>query len=214
MINRMKIETRLLPAGDPETYKLALECLNSGGTIAIATDTVYGIAAKINNVAGINKLFEIKMRQRVKAIAVLIADNSQLDAVATKLTPEATLLAKEFWPGGLTLIVDRNPGLPAELSPTNTIGVRMPDHLHTQNLIRTTGPLATTSANVSREPDLTSGIDVYDKFYGKLNLVVDSGQTQGGVPSTVIDCTSYTPAILREGAVSKTDISTIIQIEN
>lgn len=206
----MAKNTFLLNSDASEVIERALVILNSGGVISIATDTVYGIASKFDNISGIEKLYEIKKRQKSKAIAVLIGDTAQLDLVAKNINHKARLLADEFWPGGLTLIVERNPNLPAILSSTDTIGVRMPDHDHTRNLIIKSGPLATTSANYSGEPELTTGGDVFNKFNGKIDLVLDSGKSPGGVPSTVLDCTQNPPVILREGAIPNQVIASFL----
>jgi len=195
------IDTKLLPAKLPITIPYALDCLNLDGVISIATDTVYGIAAKIYNSNAINKIYNIKKRQKNKAIAVLLGNISQINDVAIDINPFVLSLAKHFWPGGLTIIVYKKPDLPPILSKLNTIGIRIPDHRHTQDLLNDSGPLATTSANLSGEPDITNGIDVYHKFKGKLDLVIDSGKTPGGIPSTVLDCTQRQPKILREGAI-------------
>jgi L-threonylcarbamoyladenylate synthase len=108
---------------------------------------------------------------------------------------------KEFWPGALTIVVPKQPNIPIEVSTTNTVAVRMPDLDLTRELMRHhTGPLAVTSANRSAGPNPRTAQEVLDQLADRIDAIVDGGQTPGGVPSTVVDCTQARPAILREGA--------------
>lgn len=202
----MPTETILI--SDTYATDLALNVLHSGGVIAFPTDTIYGVAALVHNPAAIQKLFAIKGRDKNKAIAVLIGSLSQFESVgnlSAKINSDqanaALVLARHFWPGALTLIVPRHPDLPRILSPLPTIGVRMPDHPQLQNLLQHTGPLATTSANLSGAANPTSAQQVLDQLNGLIDLVLDGGHTPGAIPSTVIDCTRGQPVVLRQGAI-------------
>ena len=123
-----------------------------------------------------------------------------------QLTPGAARLAAQFWPGALTLIVPRKPDLPVNLSSLMTIGVRMPAHPWALELLRQSGPLATTSANLSGEPDSKTADQVLKYLRGRFDLLLDGGACPGGVPSTVVDCTGSEALILREGAISSAAI--------
>jgi L-threonylcarbamoyladenylate synthase len=193
--------TTLLPTSDPTALPRALEILAAGGLVAFPTDTVYGIAAGVSNPAGIDRLYEAKARSANKAIAVLVAEIDQLSLLTPGLTPSARRLAARFWPGALTLVVPKHPHLPPNLSPLPTVGVRMPDHAFARALMRASGPLATSSANISGESNTLTAQQVLEQLDGRVELILDGGPVPGGVPSTVVDCTQNPPQILRQGAL-------------
>lgn len=190
--------------------RLAKKILDEGGIIALPTDTIYGIAVKINNSNGINNIYSIKGRDTSKAIPVLIGDNSHLNQVVKEITPITQLLIDHFWPGALTLIFMRKPGLPVELSQLQTIGIRMPDYKPAIKLINITGPLAVTSANLSGRENSVTHQDVLEQLDGKIDLLLDGGETPGNIPSTVVDCTTNNFKILREGIIPASSIEKII----
>jgi L-threonylcarbamoyladenylate synthase len=198
----MTLQTEIRSTGHPDAIPLALEILAVGGLIAFPTDTVYGVAARIDSPQGIDRLYEAKARSASKAIAVLIGEVDQLALLTPGLTPSAEKLAQRFWPGALTLVVPKRPDLPANLSAMPTVGVRMPDHPFARALMRAAGPLATSSANISGEANTITAAQVRDQLDGRVELILDGGETPGGVPSTVVDCTIDPPRILREGALT------------
>jgi L-threonylcarbamoyladenylate synthase len=204
--------TILLPSSDPTAIPRALEILASGGLVAFPTDTVYGVAAGVKNLAGINRLYEAKSRSVNKAIAVLVGEIEQLQRLTPGLTPSARRLAERFWPGALTLVVPRHPGLPPNLSSLPTVGVRMPDHAFARALMRASGPLATSSANISGETNTLTAQQVLEQLDGRIELVLDGGITPGGVPSTVVDCTQDPPQILRQGAITSEMIAAALSL--
>jgi L-threonylcarbamoyladenylate synthase len=193
-----------------ENFHLSLEiaaiAIKSGEVVGIPTDTVYGIGLSAFDQVGIQKLFEIKGRDANKAIAILLSDQSQLVEVCSSIPGYAEKLAVAFWPGALTLVVPRNPTLPENLSILPTVGVRIPDHNFTRNLIRITGPLAVTSANLTGERSSTNIDEVLEHLNGKVGLIIDGGQTNTRVSSTVVDCTSPIYKILRPGMISQEQI--------
>lgn len=195
------MNTKVIPCDHENALRQAQEALQNGGLIAFPTDTVYGVAAGAFDSAGIAQLYRAKERSASKAIAVLIGEPNQLAQVTLDLPPGARRLADAFWPGALTLVVPRHPALPANISPTETIGVRMPDHAFARELLRAAGPLAVTSANLSGGENPTSADEVLAQLAGRVALVLDGGRTGGGVPSTVVDCTGGQPVILRQGAI-------------
>ena len=196
------MKTILLPADDVRALPLALQTLKQGGVVAFPTDTVYGIGVTVFSSESIEKLFTAKGRDAAKAIPVLIGDPEQLAQVTASVSDAAYLLAQRFWPGPLTLVVSRHPALPGMLSPVPTVGVRMPNHPVALALLRQSGPLATTSANLSGSPDPSSAQDVLAQLDGRIDLILDGGTCPGGVPSTVVDCTSSDLRILRPGPLS------------
>lgn len=195
----LPVETELTDGSTPGALDRAIEILENGGIVAFPTDTVYGLAADIHSAAAIEKLFTAKGRDSQKAIAVLLGSAEQLALVVQDLTPAAKRLAEVFWPGALTLVVPRRQELPANLSPNQTIGVRMPDHLLALELLRRVGPLATTSANRSGMDNPLSAQDVLAQLGGRIDLILDGGRVAGGKPSTVVDCTGEHLKILRPG---------------
>jgi L-threonylcarbamoyladenylate synthase len=202
------MHTDSIPIDDPLATELAINMLQSGGVIAFPTDTIYGVAALVHNTTAIQKLFSIKGRDQNKAIAVLIGSLTQFEHVGNlsavnndDQVNDALTLAHHFWPGALTLVVPRHPGLPEILSPLPTIGVRMPDYQPLQELLERTGPLATTSANLSGGANPTSAQQVLEQLDGRIDLLFDGGETPGPIPSTVVDCTHKRSVVLRQGAI-------------
>jgi L-threonylcarbamoyladenylate synthase len=196
--------TRVVP-DDAAGRALAVAALRRGEIVGIPTDTVYGLAAALDVPGSIDRLFEVKDRPAERAIAVLLADMAQAEALVD-LPPAGRVLGEAFWPGGLTLVVGQRPErpLPPELTGGRpTIGIRVPDHPAPRALAAALGPLPTTSANVSGEPELLDAAAIAERLGDGLALVLDGGPARGGVPSTVVDVTVDPPKILREGAIPR-----------
>jgi L-threonylcarbamoyladenylate synthase len=200
------MKTQLMKISEPEALQAALILLSAGGLVAFPTDTVYGVGTMVNNPAGISRLYEAKARDANKAIAVLLGSVDQLEQLTPRLPDPAKRLAAAFWPGALTLVVPKRPGLPENLSPLPTVGVRMPDHTFTRALLQASGPLATSSANLSGEASALTAEQVMEQLDGRIELVLDGGKVPGGVASTVVDCTQVPPRILRLGAITEAEI--------
>jgi L-threonylcarbamoyladenylate synthase len=179
---------------------LAARLLREHQLVAFPTDTVYGLGTLAFDGLTVLKLYVAKERPPEKAIPILIADIADLDQVAIDVPRLAYRLMETFWPGALTIVVPKQPHIPIEVSTTNTVAVRMPDLDLARDLMRLTGPLAVTSANRSAGPNPRTVQAVLDQLEGRIDAIVDGGETPGGVPSTVVDCTPAMPAILREGA--------------
>jgi L-threonylcarbamoyladenylate synthase len=187
----------------------AIDVLRAGGIVALPTDTVYGIACDLGAPGGVERLFTAKSRPADRAIMLLLADAGQASAIG-RIGPAAELLAEHFWPGGLTLVVPRQPGvrLPAVLTAgVPTIGLRMPDHATPRELARAVGPLPTTSANISGRPQASDPAVIADELGDGIDLVLDGGPAAGGPASTVVDCTADRPRIIRAGAVNPADLA-------
>ncbi len=197
---------KILPLSDPQAIQEALQraqrVLKAGGVVVIPTDTVYGLTAQASNAQAIARLYQLKVRSENKSIAVLLGDFSQWQEVAAELPKSAHKLAKRYWPGGMTLIVPKLETLPPEISHNEKIGIRIPDLEIIRELIRLTGPLATTSANLSGEPPAKCLADLPQSILEGSDLILDGGTVTGGIASTVIDCTEDPVRILREGALS------------
>ena len=204
------MKTECISTEHPTAIQHAIDTLQHGGLVAFPTDTVYGLAAPVQDVESIERLYVVKGRNNTKAIAVLLGSTQDLDQVTLDLGPEAYKLAENFWPGPLTLIVPRHPNLPDILAPLPTIGVRIPDHPFALALLKATGPLAVTSANLSGDKNTCTAQQVYKQLKGRVHLILDGGETPGGVPSTVIDCTTSTSEVLREGPITLKQIKKIL----
>jgi len=198
--------TKVLLTSSPDTILLALEILQGGGLVAFPTDTVYGVGALAFDARAIESIYVAKDRPIEKAIPILLGGLEDLDKVNAQIPPIAAKLAERFWPGPLTLVVPKHPNLPDVVSAYPTVGVRVPDHPVARALLRATGPMAVTSANISGETSPKTARDVNRQLNGRIPLILDGGETPGGVPSTVVDCTSAEPVILREGPVTLKEI--------
>ena len=198
------MKTEVVPASNPNAVRFATDVLRHGGLVAFPTDTVYGVGAPVFKGAAVERLYPLKGRSAVKAIAVLIARAADLAQVAADITPEAQLLAAAFWPGALTLVLLKRPEVPPAVSPTPSVGVRQPDHPVALALLRATGPLAVTSANRSGEPSTVTAAEVMAALGDRIDLVIDGGRCPGGVASTVVDCSAPgPPRLLRAGPISE-----------
>lgn len=186
--------------------KKSVDILNNGGIIAIPTDTVYGFAALASNEKAIERLYKVKEREKNKSIAVLLGDSAQAKLVTDDFSQSADRITQKFWPGGLTVIVKKRNGLPPNISQQDTIGIRIPDHEFVRTLICVSGPLAVTSANHSGLPPATSVSEFENALGDQLDLIVDGGKTAGGIPSTVVDCTTSPIKILREGIIPSEEL--------
>jgi len=199
------LQTRLLPPS-PDGLRLADKLLQAGSLVAFPTDTVYGVGSLAFNRAAVESIYEAKDRPVEKAIPILIADPGDLAKVALNVPEMASRLAARFWPGPLTLLVPKHPDLPLAVSATDSVGVRVPDHPVALSLLRLTGPMAVTSANISGGPNPSTAEAVMEQLGGRVALIIDGGKTPGGLPSTVVDCTGTAPKIVREGPIKMADI--------
>jgi len=200
------MQTLILPAEKPAAIESAIALLKEGEIIAFPTDTVYGLASDAFHAPGIIKLFEAKGRDSNKAISILVGSKDQVKLITSHMTKMAKKLTEKFWPGGLTVIVPRKESIPELISTTRNIGIRMPDHPIALELLRSFGPLATTSANLSGGSNPQSAIDVFDQLNGRIPLILNGGICPGGIPSTVVDCTGEIPVVLRVGAIPEKEI--------
>ena len=193
------MKTEIIPANE---IQAALKLLQNGGIVAFPTDTVYGLGALAFNNTAIESIYKAKNRPIEKAIPILIGDLSDFEKVADDIPNMALRFASRFWPGPLTCIVPKKQTLPLAVSATPTVAVRIPDHIDARALLRAAGPMAVTSANISGGQNPSTAQEVYDQLNGRIPLILDGGTTQGGIPSTLVDCTGESPMILREGPIT------------
>ncbi len=201
--------TRVLLAGKEDSLAAAQAVLADGGVIAFPTDTVYGIGVAVHSAAGIERLYAIKGRDAAKAIPVLAASFEDVAEIA-ETNAAAQKLAQVFWPGALTLVLPKRPGLPQQLSALDTVGVRVPDHPVALALLAALGPMAVTSANVSGGADTSTAAEVLEQLEGRVGLLLDGGRTPGSAPSTVVDLSGEQARILRAGPISEAQIQAVL----
>jgi L-threonylcarbamoyladenylate synthase len=196
------MKTSIIPANSPDVFQHAFDVLKKGGLVAFPTDTVYGIGALAFNGSAVESIYKVKERPIEKAIPILVAEIMDLDKVVLKIPSTALGLVTRFWPGPLTVLFPKKPTLPESVSATGTIGVRIPDHAVTRLLLRLAGPMAVTSANISGRESPTTATEVFAQLNGRIPLIIDGGETPGGIPSTLVDCSGGEIKILRQGPIS------------
>jgi tRNA threonylcarbamoyl adenosine modification protein (Sua5/YciO/YrdC/YwlC family) len=191
--------------GDPPpvaAIDLAVGALRDGAVVGLPTDTVYGLAVAISVPGAPDLLFRVKSRPRSVELPVLVASEDQAMALCGAVPTFARLLMERYWPGPLTLVLPRRPGLDVDLGGQGaTVGVRWSAHPVPLGICREIGAIATTSANRHHEPPATTAVGVAELLAADDALVLDGGHC-GGLPSSVVDCTGGVPRLLREGSLS------------
>jgi L-threonylcarbamoyladenylate synthase len=175
--------------------KKAAGILKKGGIVALPTETVYGLAVYANDNNALKRLYSVKKRPDNKPFTIQISDYGRLADYIDKVPTGLKKILDRFWPGPLTIIVNGKSG---------KIGLRIPDNKVTLAVINEVKlPLAVTSANISGEKAVVSAKEVADIFGGSIDLIVDDGDIEGGIESTVLDCTVSPFKILRKGSISE-----------
>lgn len=180
--------------------------------VAFPTETVYGLGANAMSDNAVKKIYEAKGRPSDNPLIVHIATMEQLNKIATNISPLAYQLMEAFWPGPLTLILQKKQGISEIVTAgLDTVAVRMPDHPVALELIKVSQlPLAAPSANLSGRPSPTTALHVEQDLMGKIAGIIDGGPTGVGIESTVLDCTSDVPMILRPGGITKEQLEQLI----
>src|SRR3990167_7698239 len=179
--------------------KKVVQILKDGGVIAYPTDTIYGIGCDIFNKKGIEKIYQIKKREKNKPMSFICADLSDISQYAI-VSNYAYRIMKRSLPGPYTFILEASSITPKKImSKKKTVGIRIPDHKICLAVVKELGhPLITTSANISTEEELNNPDDIEDKLGSSLDLIIDEGPLISE-PSTIVDLTGDSPIILREG---------------
>lgn len=207
--------TRILTinASAPEIDLLAEAAvvIRSGGLVAFPTETVYGLGADATNADAIERIYAAKNRPASDPIIVHISTLDQLAGVAVDLPDLALELARSFWPGPLTLVLQRHPSIPATVSAgRGTVAVRMPSHPVAAGLIAAAErPIAAPSANTFSRPSATTAAHVREDLGGRIDLILDGGSASIGLESTVLDLTGD-PVVLRPGGITVEQLRTLI----
>lgn len=207
----MRIQTLTVHAEAQDAIAQALERLRADGLVAFPTDTVYGVGCQAFSANAIQAIYQAKRRPVEKAIPVLIGSGDDLEKVTSQIPPLASRLAARFWPGPLTLVLPKHPDLPAIISEGPTVGVRVPDHPVARRLLQAAGPMAVTSANLSGQESPRTAQEVLRQLSGRIHLVLDGGETPGGVPSTVVNPLGGDLVILRQGPISREEMLSLLE---
>ena len=205
------METLLEKANEASIAKAA-ELLKQGEIVAIPTETVYGIAASSFDGNAVKKIFEAKGRPQDNPLIVHIDRMEMLDGLVSRVPEGARKLAEAFWPGPLTIIMPRGDKVADEVcAGLDTVAIRMPSHPVARAVIAASGlPLAAPSANLSGSPSPTCAHYVMSDMDGRLPLILDGGDCQVGVESTVITLAGDTPVLLRPGYITKEQMEQVL----
>nr|WP_108871905.1 L-threonylcarbamoyladenylate synthase [Tessaracoccus timonensis] len=185
-------------------FDAAVTAIGNGTTVVFPTDTVYGIGADPFSAEAVQALLDAKHRGQDMPPPVLIAEPSVMRALVAKVPESAKELARAFWPGPLTLILDVQKSVNLQVGKTRgTVALRVPDHDGARELLRRTGPLAVSSANISGQPSATNCADAQEQLGESVAVFLDGGPTPGPEPSTIVDCSSDPDGVvLRLGKLS------------
>lgn len=186
----------------------AAQVIRRGGLVAFPTETVYGLGANALDAAAVERIFSAKNRPASDPVIVHIHELGQLAEITVAVPPAVQTLAAAFWPGPLTLVLQRHASIPANVAAGGaTVAVRMPQHPVALALLKAAQvPIAAPSANLFSRPSATSAQHVLDDLDGHVDLILDAGPTRIGVESTVLDLTSAVPQVLRPGGVALEDL--------
>ncbi len=200
-------------AGSRGTEK-AVQVLRSGGVAAFPTDTLYGLGADVFCIPAVERVFAIKERPVGMPMPVLISSPSDLSRVAINVPDVAWELADRFWPGALTIILNRSKDVPDLVSGgRNTLGIRMPNHPVALAMIEGFGgPVTGTSANITGGDNLSSWQEVKQALGDRVDHVVEDGPAPSGTASTILDLTTELPTLVRAGDVDVTSIESICNL--
>jgi L-threonylcarbamoyladenylate synthase len=192
-----------------------VDVLKRGGLVAFPTDTVYGLAACYSDYKAVERIYRLKKRPQNMALPLLLAEVAQMAEIAESVPPVAWLLAKRFMPGALTLVLPKSQAVPDIVTGGGrTVAVRIPAHPLPVALIKGVGePVIGTSANVSGQSSAVTAGEVHSQFGDEIDLIIDGGRCPGGVESTVVDVTGEVPKVLREGAISRQELTQVYKIK-
>jgi L-threonylcarbamoyladenylate synthase len=212
----MALSTRVLVVDplnpDVDVLVEAAAVLSRGGMVAFPTETVYGLGVHAGNAAALRRLFLAKGRPATNPVIVHVADISAVPGVASAWPEAAALLARQFWPGPLTLVLPRGPKVPDEVSAGGpTVAVRVPSHAVAHALLRAVMlPIAAPSANRSTQLSPTTAEHVLKGLDGQIDLLLDGGPAGGGIESTVVDVTVTPPRLLRPGLITVAELEAVV----
>ncbi len=197
---------------DPAQIKEAAEILKNGGLVAFPTETVYGLGGNALDATAAARIYAAKGRPSDNPLIVHIADTAALFDLASTVPDEALALAEAFWPGPLTIILNKKENVPdGTTGGLKTVAIRFPSDEIAKALIQTSGLyIAAPSANASGRPSPTTAKHVYDDLNGRIECIIDGGPVNIGVESTIVDLSGEKPLILRPGFITQEDLAAVI----
>jgi tRNA threonylcarbamoyl adenosine modification protein (Sua5/YciO/YrdC/YwlC family) len=203
---------------DPATWGPAIDeavhALGRGRLVVLPTDTVYGIGADAFAPAAVGALLAAKGRGRQMPPPVLVPDVRTVDGLCEDVPDDARRLMEAFWPGALTVICRAQPSLAWDLGDTRgTVAVRMPDHPAALALLRRTGPLAVSSANLTGSPAALTAAEAQAQLGASVDVYLDGGVAPGGVASTIVDATTDRLRVVRLGALAVDELSAVAPVD-
>lgn len=210
------METEIIKISEDDVsedkFREAGQIIRDGGLVAFATETVYGLGADALNKEASAKIYAAKGRPSDNPLIVHIADVKALDELAKDVDEKTRMLAEAFWPGPLTMIVNKSDIVPYSITGgLDTVAIRMPNHRVALGLIKASGRyIAAPSANTSGRPSTTKAEHVIEDLNGKIDMIIDSGAVKIGLESTIVDMTSKVPTILRPGYITREALSDVI----
>ena len=204
----MPSKARILHGDNESEIDECVNTLRAGSVIGIPTETVYGLAAIATNKSAINLVFAIKERPTSHPLILHIADVSMLDDWATNISSDVRVLCKKFWPGPLTLILHKSDKVLTEVTGgRNTVAIRCPNHSVTTKLLKKLNDaVVAPSANKFGKVSPTTAQHVVNDLGSDISIVLDGGECSIGLESTIIDCTTTPPQLLRTGAITADQI--------
>lgn len=210
--------TQMLDCRDPENragaIAEAVSVVKSGRLVVLPTDTVYGLGADAFDSGAVASLLSAKGRGRDMPVGVLVGSWHTIEGLVYSVPNEARELIRAFWPGALSLVVKQAPSLQWDLGDARgTVMLRMPLHPVAIELLRETGPMAVSSANISGQPPATSAEDAQRQLGDLVDVYLDGGPSQQQAASTIVDLTSATPRLLREGPVTAADVARVLGVD-
>lgn len=197
--------------GRERAISSATDAVKAGRLVVLPTDTVYGLGCDAFNNEAVAALLRAKHRGPDMPVPVLVGSWTTIEGLVREYSPAARALVEAFWPGGLSLVVNQAPSLPWNLGDTQgTVMLRMPLHPIAIELLRRTGPMAVSSANISGQAPALDAVRAKQMLGAEASVYLDGGPATIGTPSTIIDLSTPQPRILREGAVSVENIAGVL----
>ena len=202
------------PAKRSEAVAEAAAAVKSGRLVVMPTDTVYGLGADAFDSQAVASLLAAKGRGRDMPVGVLVGSWHTIEGLVYSLPDNARELVRAFWPGAVSLVVQQAPSLQWDLGDARgTVMVRMPLHPVAIDLLRQTGPMAVSSANISGQPPAATVQEAHRQFGELVDVYLDSGPAEQQAASTIVDLTGPAPRIVREGPVSGAAIAAVLGVD-
>ncbi len=205
------MKTEILKATE-ESIEKAAAIIKDGGVVGLPTETVYGLGANAFDSSAVEKIFEAKGRPKDNPMIVHVSSIDEVYPLVKKFPEEAKKLAEKYWPGPLTIIMPKSDKVPARTSGNlDTVAVRMPSHPVMRKVIEKSGcPIAAPSANLSGSPSPTNAKYVFEDMDGRIELILDGGECEVGLESTVITLATEKPRLLRPGGITPEQLEEVL----